>query len=60
MGDQKLYEDRNLTIICECKSVTSLFLFKQGGMNEHLEYVSLKKLQSYYRLTCLDTVIYQL
>jgi hypothetical protein len=42
MRDQKLYEDRNLKIISECKSVTSLFLFKQGGMNEHLGYVSLE------------------
>ena len=42
MGDQKLYEDRNLKIIAECKSVTSSFLLKQGGMNVHLKYVSLK------------------
>ena len=59
MGDQKLYEDRNLKIISECKSVTSLFLLKQGGVNEHLKYVSLK---NYNRIshTCLDAVIYQL
>jgi hypothetical protein len=42
MGDQKLYEERYLKIISVCKSVTSLFLFKQGAMNEHLKYVSLK------------------
>jgi hypothetical protein len=48
-GRSKLYEDRHLKIISECKSVTPLFLFKQGGTNEHLiKYFSLK---NYNRIT---------